>query len=43
MKKELFIPFDRNGNMLDYSYLGISEEEKEICKENGKVEHYFRK
>lgn len=41
MKKELFIPFNRNGNMLDYSYWGISEEEKEICKENGKVEHYF--
>lgn len=42
MKKDLFVPFDSEGNMLDYSYHGISEEEKEICKENKRVEHFRR-
>lgn len=28
--------------MLDYSYFGITDEEKEICKENGKIEHYYK-
>ena len=41
MKKELFIPFDRNGNLLDYSYRGLSTEEEEICKRDGKVEHFW--
>lgn len=41
MKKDLFVPFDRKGNMLDYSYHGISEEEKEICKESKRVEHFW--
>lgn len=37
MQKKLFIPFDRNGNLLDYSYRGITEEEKE----NERVEHFW--
>ena len=41
MKKELFIPFDRNGNLLDYSYWGLNAEEEKVCKENGKVEHFW--
>ena len=41
MKKELFVPFDKNGNLLDYSWNGITEKEKEICKRDGKVEHFW--
>lgn len=41
MKKELFIPFDRKGNLLDYSFFGITEEEKEMCKRDGKIEHFW--
>jgi hypothetical protein len=41
MKKELFVPFDRAGNLLDYSYMGISKEEEEICKRDGKIEHFW--
>lgn len=41
MKKELFVPFDRYGNLLDYSYSGITEEEKEMCKRDGKIEHFW--
>ena len=38
MKKELFIPFDRNGNLLDYSRWSLSTEGEEICKRDGKFE-----
>ena len=41
MKKELFVPFDGKGNLLDYSYSGITEEEKEMCKRDGKIEHFW--
>ena len=41
MAKELFVPFDKYGNLLDYSYTGISEAEKEICKKDGKIEHFW--
>lgn len=40
-KKELFVPFDRCGNLLGYSYYGISESEKEICKEKGRFERFY--
>ena len=38
MKKELFVPFDRNGNMLDYSWYGLTSEEEQKCKEEGRFE-----
>lgn len=41
MSKELFVPFDRHGNMLDYSYWGISEEEKELCKKHGRFDRLY--
>ena len=42
MKKELFVPFDRCGNMLGYSYYGISTDEEKICKETGRFEIFNR-
>lgn len=42
MKKELFVPFDRCGNMLGYSYYGISSEGEKICTETGKFEIFNR-
>lgn len=41
MKKELLVPFDRGGNLLDYSYWDLSTEEKEICKRDGKFEIFW--
>lgn len=38
MKKELFVPFKKNGDMLDYSYYGLSQEEEQKCKEEGRFE-----
>ena len=38
MKKELLVPFDRNGNLLDYSYWCLTTEQEEICKRDGKFE-----
>ena len=34
MKKELFVPFDGKGNLLDYVYNDITDDEKEICRKN---------
>ena len=39
MKKELFVPFDRNGNMLDWVWHPLTQTEEEICKKDGQ----FRK
>ena len=30
MKKELFVPFDGKGNLLDYVYNDITDDEKDI-------------
>ncbi len=37
MKKELFVPFDGKGNLLDYVYGDITDDEKDVCRRNGVV------
>ena len=37
MKKELFVPFDGKGNLLDYVYSDITDDEKDVCRRNGVV------
>ena len=34
MKKELFVPFDGKGNLLDYVYSDITDDEKDVCRRN---------
>lgn len=40
MKKDLFVPFDKGGNMCDYTYHTLSEYEEELCKKDGKFERF---
>lgn len=40
-KKELFIPFDKKGNLLDYSFFDLTEAEKQKCKEEGQFEFSY--